>query len=81
MKPTYKVKNAQIVKVMHHWPHLKDTENAHRLVMICQSDGPCDERYLKDGHEIRTSLIENIRENGTKVETVNSIYEVSNYVQ
>lgn len=80
LSPTFKVKNAQLVSIGYVWPHKYKTDDP-RQVLICQSDGPCELRSCPDGREIRTSLVESISEDKTVVTTMNSIYEVSSWIQ
>lgn len=79
MSPTFKVKNAQLVGVGQLWPHKYHLDDK-RQVLMCESDGPCEMRGIEDGHHIRTSLIESISDDKTVVTTMNSIYEVKNWI-
>lgn len=79
-KPAYRVKDAKLIKVKDYWPQYANSEHAERQVLLCYSDGACLERGLKDGHEIRTSLIETVSEDKTVVETLNSKYLVSSWL-
>lgn len=78
-KPIFKVRNAKLIRVGDLWPHLEHTEKADRMVMYCQADEKSTLRDTEPGDPLRTSLIESISEDRTKVETMNSIYEVSNW--
>lgn len=78
-KFTFKVRNAKLVRVADMWPKYEGTEQGDRNVLVCVSDGMCPIRGIPDNWPIRTSMIEKISEDRTKVETMNSIYEISSW--
>lgn len=77
-KRSYKVKNARLVYVHVLWPH-KYTATCKQQCLVCHSDGDDDSRGIEDGHPVRTSLVVSVSEDGTTVETLNSIYHVSSW--